>query len=49
VRGRFTAEMASERNDWVAAIPQRTLAKEYAGIYAEAKYLYSELSKEKKH
>src|SRR3990172_4153260 len=30
-------------------IPQQTLAKEYAGIYAEAKNLYSELSKEKKH
>jgi len=26
-------------------IPQQTLAKEYAGIYAEAKNLYSELSK----
>ena len=30
-------------------IPQQTLTKEYAGIYAEAKNLYSELSKEKKH
>jgi len=30
-------------------IPQQTLAREYAGIYAEAKNLYSELSKEKKH
>jgi len=26
-------------------IPQQTLAREYAGIYAEAKNLYSELSK----
>lgn len=30
-------------------IPQQTLAREYAGIYAEAKNLYSEVSKEKKH
>lgn len=30
-------------------IPQQTVAREYAGIYAEAKNLYSELSKEKKH
>ncbi len=30
-------------------IPQQTLAREYAGIYAEAKHLYSEVSKEKKH
>jgi tetratricopeptide (TPR) repeat protein len=30
-------------------IPQQTLPKEYAGIYAEARNLYSELSKEKKH
>ena len=30
-------------------IPQQTLAREYAGIYAEAKNLYSELSKENKH
>jgi tetratricopeptide (TPR) repeat protein len=29
-------------------IPQQTLPREYAGIYAEAKNLYSELSKEKK-
>jgi hypothetical protein len=30
-------------------IPQQTLARDYAGIYAEAQSLYSELSKEKKH
>ncbi|OIP90746.1 MAG: hypothetical protein COS57_08420 [Syntrophobacterales bacterium CG03_land_8_20_14_0_80_58_14] len=30
-------------------IPQQTLPREYAGIYAEAKNLYSKLSKEKKH
>ncbi|HAJ28151.1 MAG TPA: hypothetical protein DCG53_13070 [Syntrophus sp. (in: bacteria)] len=30
-------------------IPQQTLPKEFAGIYAEARNLYSELSKEKKH
>jgi len=30
-------------------IPQQTLPREYAGIYAEAQNLYSKLSKEKKH
>jgi len=30
-------------------IPQQTLPREYAGIYAEARNLYSELIKEKKH
>ena len=30
-------------------IPQKTLPREYVGIYAEAQNLYSELSKEKKH
>ena len=30
-------------------VPQQTLPREYAGIYAEARNLYSELSKEKKH
>jgi tetratricopeptide (TPR) repeat protein len=30
-------------------VPQQTLPREYAGIYAQAKNLYSELSKEKKH
>jgi tetratricopeptide (TPR) repeat protein len=30
-------------------IPQQTLARDHAGIYAEANALYSELSKEKKH
>jgi Tfp pilus assembly protein PilF len=30
-------------------IPQQTLPREFAGIYAEAQNLYSELSKEKKH
>ena len=32
-----------------ARLPQQTLARDYAGIYAEAKNLYSELSKETKH
>ena len=30
-------------------IPQQTLARDHAGIYAEANALYSELSKEEKH
>jgi tetratricopeptide (TPR) repeat protein len=30
-------------------IPQQTLPREFAGIYAQAQNLYSELSKEKKH
>ncbi len=30
-------------------IPQQTLARDHALIYAEANALYSELSKEKKH
>ena len=30
-------------------ISRQTLASEYAGIYAEAQNLYSELNKEKKH
>ena len=30
-------------------IPQQTLARDHAGIYAEAQNLYGKLTKEKKH